>query len=216
MYHAKAAGRARHIVFDAGMHEVAMERLRIETDLKNAIAGQQLRLDYVPMISLKSKRVIGFETQLCWNHPQRGLVPHAQFIPIAEETGMSGPINTWCLEQACLQLQDWKPKDLPKVSINVRLLRRHLNEPGFVGKLQEVLEKTGADPTHLSIELAESVIMADPEAARRTVTEIRGMNVIVLMAEFGAARCRLTCLLKFAFHGMKIARAFLTSMLRRR
>src|SRR6185295_11911518 len=173
MYHAKASGRARHVVFDAGMHAVAMERLGIETDLKNALGSEQLRLDYIPIVSLKSKKVIGFETQLSWNHPQRGLVPHGQFIPIAEETGISAPINTWSLEQACMQLQKWKEKDLPAITINVRLLRRHLNEPGLVSKLQEVLQKTGADPSKLSLELAESVIMADPEAARRTVAEIR-------------------------------------------
>jgi len=216
MYHAKAAGRARHVIFDAGMHAVAMERLRIETDLKNALSKNELRLDYLPIVSLKNKKVVGFETQLCWNHPQRGLVPHGQFIPIAEETGISGPINTWCLEQACLQLQDWKAKDLPKVNISVRLLRRHLNEPGLVSKLQEVLEKTGADPSHLSIELAESVIMADPEAARRTVSEIRALNVIVLMDEFGAGRSSLTCLHQFPIHGLKIDRAFVTSMCGRR
>jgi len=216
MYHAKAAGRARHVIFDAGMHAVAMERLRIETDLKNALAKNELRLDYLPIVSLKNRKVVGFETQLCWNHPQRGLVPHGQFIPIAEETGISGPINTWALEQACLQLQDWKSRDLPKVNINVRLLRRHLNEPGFVAKLQEVLEKTGADPSKLSIELAESVIMADPEAARRTVSEIRAMNVIVLMDEFGAGRSSLTCLHQFPIHGLKIDRAFVTSMCGRR
>jgi diguanylate cyclase (GGDEF)-like protein/PAS domain S-box-containing protein len=216
MYHAKAAGRARHIVFDAGMHEIAMERLRIETDLKNSLPRSELHLEYVPIISLKSRQVVGFETQLCWNHPQRGLIPHSQFVPIAEETGIAGLINTWCLEQACRQLQAWKAKDLPQVAMNVHLLRRHLNEPGFVTKIQEVLAATGADPSKLSIELAESVIMADPEAARRTVTEIRAMNVVVLMDEFGAGRSALTCLHQFPIHGLKIDRAFVTSMCGRR
>jgi diguanylate cyclase (GGDEF)-like protein/PAS domain S-box-containing protein len=216
MYHAKAAGRARHVVFDGGMHEIAMERLRIETDLKNSLPRSELHLEYIPIVSLKSKRVVGFETQLCWNHPQRGLIPHSQFVPIAEETGISGLINTWCLEQACLQLQAWKARDLPQVALNVHLLRRHLNEPGFVTKIQEVLASTGADPSKLSIELAESVIMADPEAARRTVAEIRALNVVVLMDEFGAGRSSLTCLHQFPIHGLKIDRAFVTSMCGRR
>ncbi|HEV8607564.1 MAG TPA: EAL domain-containing protein [Tepidisphaeraceae bacterium] len=216
MYHAKAAGKARHVVFDAGMHAVAMERLRIESDLQNAIPNAELRLEYLPIVSLKSKKVVGFETHLCWNHPQRGLIPQSQFIPIAEETGMSGAINTWCLEQACLQLQAWKEKDFPKVSINVRLLRRHLNEPGLITKLQEILEKTSADPSKLTIELTESTIMADPEAARRTVAEIRALNVVVLMDEFGAGRSSLTCLHQFPIHGLKIDRAFVTSMCGRR
>jgi diguanylate cyclase (GGDEF)-like protein/PAS domain S-box-containing protein len=216
MYHAKAAGKARHAIFDANMHATAMERLRIETDLQQALPGNQLRLDYIPIVSLRTREIIGFETQLCWNHPQRGLIPQPQFIPIAEENGMSGPINTWAIEQACLQLQSWKTKGLPQATINVRLLRRHISEPGLVTKLQSLLEQTGADPSKLSVELTESVIMADPEAARRTVAEIRAMNVVVLMDEFGAGRSSLACLHQFPIHGLKIDRAFVTSMCGRR
>jgi diguanylate cyclase (GGDEF)-like protein/PAS domain S-box-containing protein len=216
MYHAKAAGKARHAIFDANMHATAMERLRIETDLQQALPLQQLRLDFLPIISLRSREIVGFETLLCWNHPQRGHIAHAHFVPIAEENGMSGPINTWAIEQACLRLQNWKDKGIANVSINVRLLRRHLNEPGLIEKIQTILDRTGADPTRLTIELTESVIMADPEAARRTVAEIRAMNVVVLMDEFGAGRSSLACLHQFPIHGLKIDRAFVTSMCGRR
>jgi len=197
------------------MHAIAVERLRIETDLQSAIFRRQLRLDFVPIVSLRSKEILGFETQLCWNHPQRGLIPQPQFVPIAKKTASPAPSTPGPSSKPASSSRIENQKPPPGVHQRPPAPRQ-LGEAGLVNKIQSILEKTGADPAKLTIELTESVIMADPEAARRTVAEIRAMNVVVLMDEFGAGRSSLTCLHQFPIHGLKIDRAFVTSMCGRR
>ena len=214
MYRAKAAGRARYELFDRAMHTDALARLQLETDLQRAVERGEFRLHYQPVVSLRTGRITGFEALVRWEHPERGLVQPADFIPVAEETGLIVPMGSWVLFEACRQLRDWQsahPRASP-ISIGVNLSARQFSQPGLIDQITQALENTGLLPSTLRLEITESAIIDKGRYATSILSQIRALGVHVYLDDFGTGYLSLSYLHGLPIHGIKIDRAFIGNM----
>lgn len=211
MYRAKVKGKARFEIFDPLMHSGALSLLQMEIDLRRAIEYNEFILHYQPIISLNSEIITGFEALLRWNHPQRGLIPPNDFIPIAEETGLILPIGNWVLREACRQMKEWQ-KSFPAAEsliISVNLSARQLEQKNFIEQLNEILVETGLNPNSLKLEITESVIMNNAEHTSETVNQLREMGVRVSIDDFGTGYSSLSYLHRFPIETLKVDRSFI-------
>src|SRR5919205_4150674 len=161
MYRAKENGKARYEVFDHGMHARAVSRLQLESDLRQAIENKEFCVYYQPIVCLQTGRLAGFEALVRWNHPRRGLVSPADFIPVAEETGLIVPIGQWVLNEACAQVRQWQI-DSPShrsLSLSVNLSARQVAQPDLLQRIKDALETSKLNPHCLKLEITESVVM---------------------------------------------------------
>jgi diguanylate cyclase (GGDEF)-like protein len=214
MYYAKAAGKARHEVFNKQMHDQAMARLRLGNDLRRAVEKQEFTVAYQPIISLKTGRLTGFEALARWKHPTRGQISPVEFIARAEETGLIVQIGQWILERACRQLRDWQNEigdDLP-LSVSVNVSKRQVAEPGLVDTVQAILRETGLKGSQLKLEITESVIMENPDSIAEVLERLKGLGVHVHMDDFGTGYSSLSYLHRFPLDVLKIDRAFIGTM----
>jgi diguanylate cyclase (GGDEF)-like protein/PAS domain S-box-containing protein len=214
MYRAKALGRNRHEVFDEALHLAALDRLRLETDLRRAIQERSFGVHYQPIVSLADGRVTGFEALVRWRHPVWGLVPPDQFIQVAEETGLILPIGGWVLSEACERLHEWQrehPCD-PPLAVNVNLSRRQLLQTDLIEQIRSVLEKTGLPPESLRLEITESAILEDPEAASELLSHLKSLDIGLCVDDFGTGYSSLSSLQQFPVNVLKIDRSFIRGM----
>ena len=214
MYRAKASGGDQCAVFDATMHERAVERLQLETDLRRAIEREEFRLQYQPIVSLRDHRVIGFEALIRWQHPERGLLSPAAFLALAEETGLITRIDQWVLREACAQARRWQaqfPAGSP-ASVSVNISAQGFGQPDIVRQVANVLEETGLDPHNLRLEITESVAMADAERARTILIELKALGVRISLDDFGTGYSSLSYLQRFPVDTLKIDRSFIVGM----
>ncbi len=214
MYRAKAAGRARYEMFDRAMHTDALERLRLETDLRRAVELGEFLLHYQPLVSLKTGRVTGLEALVRWQHPDKGLVPPGDFIAIAEETGLIVPIGKWVLFEACKQIQEWQaahPRDEP-LTIGVNLSVKQFSQPDLIDQIRSALEVTGAPAASLRLEITESAIIDKGRSAVSILSRIRELGVQVYLDDFGTGYSSLSYLHGLPIDAIKIDRAFVSSM----
>ena len=214
LYRAKEQGRARFQVFDPRMHAEAVRRLRVETDLRRAVARQQFRLHYQPVVSLDNGRIVAVEALLRWEHPERGLVGPNEFISVAEETGLIAEIGRWVLEQACRQCQTWQREqgdDAPQ-SIWVNLSVRQFGQGDLARDVSQILSSLDFEPKRLVLEVTEGVVIENVDVAMRTLAELRALGVRVFMDDFGTGYSSLGYLDRLALDGIKIDRAFVSQM----
>jgi diguanylate cyclase (GGDEF)-like protein len=214
MYRAKAAGRARYEMFDRAMHTDALERLRLETDLRRAVELGEFLLHYQPLVSLKTGRVTGLEALVRWQHPDKGLVPPSDFIAVAEETGLIVPIGKWVLFEACKQIQEWQaahPRDEP-LTIGVNLSVKQFSQPDLIDQIRSALEVTGAPAASLRLEITESAIIDKGRSAVAILSRIRELGVQVYLDDFGTGYSSLSYLHGLPIDAIKIDRAFVSSM----
>ncbi len=172
MYRAKIAGKARYAVFDTTMHQAAMGRLRLESDLRHAIERDELTLHYQPIVTIADQQLAGFEALVRWQRDGK-LVSPMDFIPVAEDTGLIVPIGAWVLKEACRQLREWDglhPGTALMMSVN--LSRRQLTDPQLPGQVSKILTDTGVAPARLKLEITESAVMEDPAAAKVVLDQI--------------------------------------------
>ena len=218
MYHAKATGKARYVIFDRHMHQEVKERLETESDLCTALERGQMVLHYQPIISLATGKLDSFEALVRWNHPRRGLVPPSQFIPCCEEIGLIIKVGKWILNEACRQLSQWNRShpQMRELSISVNLSANQLSCPNLVRDIQQALNDHGVSPESLSLEITESVMIRDPEAAISVLNSIRALGVRLYMDDFGTGYSSLSCLHRFPLSGLKIDRSFMQSVSERR
>jgi diguanylate cyclase (GGDEF)-like protein len=216
MYHAKANGKGRYVVFDRKMHEAAVARLEMENDLRLAIERNELMLHYQPIISLGTGATAGFEALARWDHPKRGLVPPLEFIPCAEEIGLIRPMGLWILTQACRQLKEWSGRHRERVTMSVNLSMHQLNSPDLVSQISEVLNQTGIDPSLLALEITESAMLSDAPTSIRILNEIRALGVHLHLDDFGTGYSSLSSLHLFPLNALKIDRSFMTTLSERR
>jgi EAL domain-containing protein (putative c-di-GMP-specific phosphodiesterase class I) len=214
MYHAKSMGRDQIEVFDAEMHEQAVQRLNLETDLRKAIERNEFVNFYQAIVDLKSGQISGFEALVRWQHPQRGLIPPGDFITLAEETGIILPLGQEVMESACQQLQIWQHTAAFKgLTININLSGIQLNQPGLVESLRELLHRYQIDVHALALEITESVLMEYAGHLRQTLTELALMGVQLCMDDFGTGYSSLTNLRCFPISKVKIDRSFIANMM---
>ncbi|HYI16655.1 MAG TPA: EAL domain-containing protein, partial [Thermomicrobiales bacterium] len=214
MYRAKAAGRNRFDVYDPRVHASATERLDLEHDLRQAIEQDQLVLHYQPKIALIDGSIGTIEALVRWQHPTRGLVPPADFIPLAEETGLIVPLGEWVLREACRQARSWADQlggtVTPGVCVNVSAVQ--LRHSDLVERIDESLAESGLDPSHLVIEITESVMMHDVELTTRTLQRLTDAGVRLAIDDFGMAYSSLSRLNRFPLNELKIDRHFVASL----
>jgi diguanylate cyclase (GGDEF)-like protein/PAS domain S-box-containing protein len=214
MYRAKDRGRARYEVFDEGMRGRAIERLRVENDLRRALERDELRLEYQPVVSLRNFSIVGVEALLRWRHPERGEIPPSEFIPIAEENGLIEPIGRWVLEHACRQAAEWydaRPDAAPlTMSVNlsaVQVARRSL--PDIVGA---ALRSTGLDPACLSLEITETVMVRDAEGLGDALKALKALGVRLVLDDFGTGYSSLSYLTRLPLDVLKVDRSFVDGL----
>lgn len=212
MYRAKALGKARYEIFNLDMYATAVLRLQLETDLRRAIERQEFLVYYQPIVSLSSGIISGFEALLRWQHPERGLVYPADFIPLAEETGLIVPIGYWVLYEACHQMQAWRVRgadSLMKISVNLSI--KQFSQPDLIKQIGQILHSTGLDRGCLELEITESVIMENENVAIAT-SQLRSLGIQLSIDDFGTGYSSLSRLHSFPISALKIDRSFVSSM----
>ena len=182
MYRAKELGKARCELFDQSMRSRAVERLELEAGLRSALERDELRLHYQPAVELGSGRVVSVEALLRWEHPKHGLLAPLRFIPLAEQTGLILPIGEWVIREACRQLASWGTSDL---SVAVNVSPRQLASEGLVRTVSEALEDAGLEPERLCLEITESAVIADPDAALGQLRGLKEIGVRLAVDDFG-------------------------------
>jgi diguanylate cyclase (GGDEF)-like protein len=213
MYRAKEKGKARYEIFDRAMYAQAIQKLQIENDLRQAPLRQELYLNYQPIVSLKTGRIIGFEALLRWHHPERGFVSPAQFIPIAEETGLIVPIGEWVLHAACSQMKQWQTKFAhPPAKISVNLSLKQLREPDFLEKIDRILAETEIAGESLNLELTESMLMDNIEELIFVLGQLRARNIRLSIDDFGTGYSSLSYLHRFPIDYLKVDQAFISGI----
>jgi diguanylate cyclase (GGDEF)-like protein len=213
MYYAKAGGRSAFRVFAPEMAEKAQRRTEMEIDLRRAADEGQLWLAYQPKVDLASAVVTGCEALLRWDHPEQGPVSPVDFIPIAEDSGLILPIGEWVLETACRQGRAWLDRGLPPVSIAVNISASQLFQRDPVAWVTSVLERTGFPAELLELELTESQLAQDVEAAIDVFGQLRGLGIRVAIDDFGTGYSSLDYLRRFDVTSLKIDRSFVDGML---
>jgi len=211
MYRAKGTGRARHALFDTGMHDRAVALLEIEADMRRAVERDELVMHYQPIVSLVSGRITGLEALVRWRHPRRGLIPPGEFVPLAEETGQIIPMGRWVLRRVCRQMGEWKRSSpaMRPLTVNVNLSPRQFSLPDLVGHVDEVLDETGLEAGCLRLEITESALMENPDTATRILLQLQLLGVQISLDDFGTGYSSLSYLQRFPIDTLKIDRSFI-------
>jgi len=209
MYEAKAAGKDRFVVFRPEMQMVVQNRLGLEMDLREAVRrGGQLFLEYQPIFDLSTMTPKGAEALVRWRHPKRGVIPPADFIPMAEESGLIGPIGRFVLRQACAQAASWNAKGHP-IGVSVNVSPRQLENPGFVAEVRTALSDAGLEAESLTLEITETALMADIELTSRVSRELQALGIHLSIDDFGTGYSSLAYLRHFPVDSLKIDRSFI-------
>jgi diguanylate cyclase (GGDEF)-like protein len=214
MYQAKQTGRARSAVFAQSMRTRAVRRLDTELALRQAIAEGQLRVHYQPIVNLTTGRIDGVEALVRWEHPTNGMIMPDEFIPIAEETGLIVPLGEWVLGQSCRQTQAWRTEhpQLSRLGVSVNLSGRQIAQSDLITVVANVLSDTGLPPDRLVLEITESVLMADAEAAITVLRGLKSLGVRLSVDDFGTGYSSLSYLKKFPVDILKIDRSFIDGL----
>jgi diguanylate cyclase (GGDEF)-like protein/PAS domain S-box-containing protein len=214
MYGAKAHGRSRYEVFDRAMHDRAVMLLETETDLRRALDRGEFCIHYQPVVRLEDRRVLGFEALVRWNHPQRGLLLPDQFIALAEELGLLGPIGLWVLREACQQTREWQkryPAD-PPLRIGVNVSSRQLQQKGFLEQVRQTLKETGLAPGSLTLEVTEKTLLENLKSTAAVLAQLRRLNIQVHIDDFGTDYLLLRRLGQYPADTLKIDPSFVRNI----
>lgn len=213
MYRAKRAGKACCEVSDTAMHENAVKRLQLETDLRKALDQGQFRVYYQPIVSLQTGKITGFEALTRWQRPEGILAPIA-FIAVAEETGLIIPMNRQLLREACQHLRSWQsefPSDSP-LTMSVNITSREFVQPDLVSEIRKSLDQTGVDPGCLQLEIVETIAMGDAEKSGHVLAQLKALGVRLSIDDFGTGYSSLSRLRRIPVDTLKIDRAFISNM----
>jgi EAL domain-containing protein (putative c-di-GMP-specific phosphodiesterase class I) len=211
MYIAKGEGKGSYRVFEPAMHERVLDRLELRADLQRALGTDQFELYYQPVVRLEDGTVTGLEALLRWHHPERGLVSPDDFIPFAEETGLIVPLGRWVLREGCRQaklIRERIQSEQP-LSMSINLSVKQLLHSDIVADVREALVESALEPSGLTLEITESVMMTDTELAMKRLTELKGLGVRLAMDDFGTGYSSLSYLSRFPLDVLKMDRSLL-------
>ncbi|MFN2491925.1 MAG: putative bifunctional diguanylate cyclase/phosphodiesterase [Pyrinomonadaceae bacterium] len=212
LYRARRSGGNNYQFYTADMHPIAAKHLALETRLRHAIENEELLLHYQPCVIVDSLQISGMEALLRWQHPQMGLVPPADFIPLAEEIGLILPIGDWVLREGCRQNREWQDKGFSPMRISVNISARQLQDPDLAETVVQILDETALAPEYLELELTESSIMSNPQLAIDVLTRLKKMGVRVSIDDFGTGFSSLSHLKQLPIDALKIDQSFVHDM----
>jgi EAL domain-containing protein (putative c-di-GMP-specific phosphodiesterase class I) len=214
LYAAKGNGKSRFAVFDSSMERNALERLELETALRLGLERGEFRVLYQPIVSLASGQIVEVEALVRWEHPQRGLIPPAAFIPVAEETGLIVPLGQLVLEAACRQARQWQTQypSAHALSVAVNLSARQFQHPRLVADIDRALREAGLASQLLKLEITESVAMQDADSTARTLDRLKVLGIKVAIDDFGTGYSSLSYLKRFPVDALKIDRSFVDGL----
>jgi diguanylate cyclase (GGDEF)-like protein len=212
MYHAKEGGRDNFKFFEHKMNAQAVRRQSIESSLQRALEREEFFLYYQPKINLQSNMIVGVEALIRWQHPEWGLVPPSQFVPIAEDCGLILPIGRWVLREACRQACAWREAGLPPITVAVNTSTLEFSAPDFLENLRTTLEETNLEPRYLELELTESVLMRDAEFTNSVLHALTDLGIKLVIDDFGIGYSSLSYLRQFPIDTLKIDQSFVRRM----
>ncbi len=208
MYHAKAQGRNNYQFYREEMDSDVEKRLVLETAIRKALEMGQFRIFYQPKVDIATGRITAMEALLRWDHPELGLLPPNEFIPLAEETGLIFSIGEWVLLQACLQNRQWQQRGLPRMRVAVNISGYQLQQREFIDIVRRVLDESGLASCDLEIEVTETVVMQNPESAVAILNQLRDLGVMIAIDDFGTGYSSLAHLKRFSVNTLKIDKSF--------
>jgi diguanylate cyclase (GGDEF)-like protein len=213
MYKAKKSDK-HYSIFDKKMHTKAVKLLEVETDLRYAIQENELTAFYQPIIDLQAMKLIGFEALMRWNHPTRGLIAPGEFIPVSESTGLIVPMTLWILRNSCETLAKWKKlsPDNQSLMMSVNLSGKHFAQDDLVAQIKTILKETDIHPGRLKLEITESAVMENAEAAISILNQLKRVGIQLSIDDFGTGYSSLSYLHRFPIDTLKIDRSFVSSM----
>jgi diguanylate cyclase (GGDEF)-like protein/PAS domain S-box-containing protein len=212
LYEAKNLGKDRYASFVPVMHEQAMDRLQLTADLRRALDAHELVVHYQPIVDLRSQEVLGVEALVRWQHPQRGLLPPAQFVALAEETGLVVPMGRQVLSEALRAVAGWQRADAPGLLASVNLSARQLQHDDIVGEVAEAVASSGIDPATVMLEITESVLLPDEGVTVERLRALADVGVRLFIDDFGTGYSSLSYLQQLPVHGIKLAREFVATL----
>jgi predicted signal transduction protein with EAL and GGDEF domain len=213
MYRAKIEGRNTLRFFDPQMQAAVLARASLEADLRVGLQREELALYFQPVVNVHG-RMVGAEALVRWRHPQRGMVSPADFIPVAEQSGLILPLGRWVLERACECLRDWaQSPDLAHMSLAVNISAREFRSPGFVAQVNEALARTGIDPARLKLELTESMFLHDADEIADTMNRLKACGLSFSLDDFGTGYSSLSYLKRLPLDQLKIDQSFVRDVL---
>jgi diguanylate cyclase (GGDEF)-like protein len=215
MYYAKQRGRNNFQCFKPGMNTATQQKVRLESDMRVALAQKQFELHYQPKVNTSTGIVHGAEALLRWRHPVRGSISPVEFIPIAEESGLIGGIGAWVVGEACRQARAWQDSGLPPLRVAVNLSPSQFRQGNIVEMIRDALDQAGLEPRFLEVELTESTVMSDPEESIAILEKLSTMGVLVSVDDFGTGYSSMSYLRRFPIDKLKIDRSFISEVMSR-
>jgi diguanylate cyclase (GGDEF)-like protein len=209
---AQKLGKTPYQFYLASIGTQSQEELLLELELRQALERQEFQVYYQPKVNLRTGEVEGAEALVRWLHPERGFISPSEFIPLAEKTGFIIPLGEWILKTACVQAQGWQTAGLPAIRIAVNLSGHQFSQPHLGELIVEILTETGLDPRYLELELTESTVMENPDAAIATLSELRSLGIQISIDDFGTGYSSLSYLGQLPFDILKIDRSFVSSL----
>ncbi len=208
MYHAKSQMKNNYQFYKQSMNETALQKLSLENSLRRALERNEFLLYYQPQINLMTGQIVGMEALIRWEHPENGMIPPAEFIPLAEETGLILPIGRWVLQTACLQNKAWQAAGLLPVSISVNLSGRQFKQQSIMEDITSALQNSGLDPKYLILEITESILMQNTDTVAAMLRELNEKGLRTSMDDFGTGYSSLNYLRRLPLFSIKIDRSF--------
>ncbi len=212
MYRAKELGRNNFQFYTPELNARAARRLELETGLRRALEKEEFILHYQPLVNMQTGKITGMEALLRWQHPEFGLIPPMDFIPLAEETGLIVPVGEWVLRTACAQIKTWHGTGFPAMHVAVNLSSVQLQQKNFAETVKRALRETGLEPQYLDLELTESLLMHDMEAVEKILKELKALGVLFSLDDFGTGYSSLSYLKRFPIDFLKIDRSFVNDI----
>jgi diguanylate cyclase (GGDEF)-like protein/PAS domain S-box-containing protein len=214
MYRAKSLGKNRHEIYDSAMHAQVNDLLQMETALRMAVERNELVVYYQSIVDLETFKISGFEALVRWNHPERGFISPANFIPLAEETGLIVDIGEWVLRDACRQMERWQkifPSD-PPLFVSVNLSSKQFIQSDLIQRVTQIIEETKINPEGLKLEITESAVMDNVETATEMLKKLRALGIKLSIDDFGTGYSSLSYLHRFPIDTLKVDRSFVVNM----